>query len=80
MTLADELTKMKNQIDEAQTELSKQTGVLENLTARLKKEHDMTPDEIHGELERLYKKIDKAESDIWDVLKELKDKYGIETR
>jgi len=77
MTLVDELTKMRNQIDEAKVELSKQEGVLEDLTRRLKQDHDMTPDGIHDELEKIGKKIEKAEADIKDTLKILKEKYDI---
>lgn len=77
MTLADELIKLKSSIEEAKTELAKQEGVMEDLTKRLKRDHGLTPNDIHDELEKLGRKIQKAEDNIRDTLKILKEKYDI---
>jgi len=75
MNLAMELTQLKNQINEAKTNIAKEQGVLEDLEKQLRIKYKLTPAELPKYIEDLLRKLQAHDAAIEKTLHQLKEKY-----
>jgi len=74
---AKKLLDLKQRIEEGKARLSRETGKRDKIISDLKEEFKITPDEVEAFLKKIGKDIDRIETEVAKVVKELEEKYGI---
>ena len=78
MSIEQDLLALKRKIDQAKSDQARAEGALEETQARLKEEFGFTSlEQVDAELARLDDEIQRAEADLQQQVRELKEAYGV---